>query len=66
MSGFRRFMETLPGTILLSLVAPGVVSAGSLGGIAALATAMCAWKTRNVLASMLLGMAILAVGRWIN
>lgn len=63
--GFRRFMETLPGTILLSLVAPGIVSAGVLGGIAALATALCAWKTRNVLVSMVLGMAIVALGRWI-
>lgn len=61
--GFRRFMETLPGTLLLSLVAPGIASAGVLGGVAALATALCAWKTRNVLASMLLGMAIVAGGR---
>ena len=49
--GFRRFMETLPGTILLSLVAPGIVSAGVLGAMAALATALCALKTRNILAS---------------
>jgi uncharacterized membrane protein len=61
--GFRGFMETLPGTLLLSLVAPGIASAGVLGGVAALATALCAWKTRNVLASMLLGMAIVAGGR---
>ena len=61
--GFRRFMETLPGTLLLSLVAPGIASTGVLGGVAALATALCAWKTRNVLASMLLGMAIVAGGR---
>ena len=62
--GFRRFMDTLPGTILLSLVAPGIVSAGILGAAAALATALCAWRTRNVLVSMVLGMAIVAVGRW--
>ena len=64
--GFRRFMDTLPGTILLSLVAPGIVSAGVLGGAAALATALCAWRTRNVLVSMAMGMAIVAVGRWIG
>lgn len=64
--GFRRFMEALPGTILLSLVAPGIVSAGPLGGAAALATALCAWKTRNVLLSMVLGMAIVAAGRWMG
>jgi len=63
--GFKRFMDTLPGTILLSLVAPGIVSAGPLGAIAALATALCAWKTKSVLAAMVLGMSIVAAGRWI-
>ena len=61
--GFRRFMETLPGTILLSLVAPGIFSAGMLGGAAALATALCAWKTKNLLLAMIAGMAIVATGR---
>ena len=61
--GFKRFMETLPGTILLALVAPGIISAGLLGGMAALATALCAWKTRNVLAAMMVGMAMVATGR---
>ncbi len=61
--GFRRFMETLPGTILLALVAPGIVSAGMLGGMAALATALCAWKTRNVLVAMMVGMGMVAAGR---
>lgn len=64
--GFRRFMEALPGTILLSLVAPGIVSAGPLGGFAAAATALCAWKTKNVLVAMLVGMVIVAAGRWIG
>lgn len=61
--GFRRFMEALPGTILLSLVAPGIVSAGILGGIAALATALCAWRTGNVLLAMVVGMGLVAAGR---
>ena len=64
--GFRRFMDTLPGTILLSLVEPGIASAGVLGGAAALATALCAWRTRNVLVAMMVGMGIVAVGRWIG
>ena len=64
--GFRRFMDTLPGTILLSLVAPGIASAGVLGMTAALATALCAWRTRNVLAAMVVGMGIVAAGRWIG
>jgi uncharacterized membrane protein len=63
--GFKRFMDALPGTILLSLVAPGIVAAGLPGGVAAAATALCAWKTRNVLLAMVVGMGIVAVGRFI-
>lgn len=61
--GFKKFMEALPGTILLSLVAPGIASAGVLGGAAAFATAVCAWKTKNVFAAMLTGMGLVAMGR---
>jgi uncharacterized membrane protein len=61
---FRRFLSALPGTILLSLVAPGIVSAGLLGGVAALATALCVWKTRNVFLGAIMGMGIVAAGRW--
>jgi uncharacterized membrane protein len=59
----RRFMDALPGTILLSLVAPGIVSAGWWGALGALATALCAYKTGNTFVSMLLGVAIVAVQR---
>ena len=62
--GFSRFLAALPGTILLSLVVPGIVSAGLLGIVAALSTALCAWKTRNVFLGMILGMGIVAAGRW--
>ncbi|MFO7715889.1 AzlD family protein [Desulfosarcina sp.] len=61
--GFKRFMDTLPGTILLALVAPGIFSSGVLGGAAALATALCAWRTKNILLAMMVGMGIVAVGR---
>jgi uncharacterized membrane protein len=61
--GFKRFMEALPGTILLSLVAPGIFSAGALGGVAALVTALCAFKTKNLLLAMLVGMSLVAAGR---
>lgn len=60
---WKRFMDALPGTILVSLIAPAVVSAGPWGGIGALATALCAYKTRNVLLSMVLGVAIVALHR---
>jgi uncharacterized membrane protein len=61
--GFRRFMEALPGTILLSLVAPGILAAGSWGAVAAASTALCTWKTRNVFLSMIIGVAIVAAAR---
>jgi uncharacterized membrane protein len=60
---WKRFMDALPGTILLSLILPGIVSAGLWGGIGALATAVCAYKTKNVILSMLLGVAIVALHR---
>ena len=61
--GFRRFMEALPGTILLSLVAPGILAAGTWGAVAAASTALCTWKTRNVFLSMIIGVAIVAAAR---
>jgi branched chain amino acid efflux pump len=64
--GFKRFMDALPGTILLSLVAPGIFSSGAIGGVAALATALCAWKTKNILFAMVVGMGMVAAGRWIH
>ena len=60
---FQRFMEALPGTILLSLIAPGIVSIGYWGWIAAASTAFCAYKTGNILLSMLVGMAVMIVHR---
>ena len=61
--GFKAFMEALPGTILLSLVVPGILSAGIWGWIAASATGLCAHKTGNLFLSMGLGVAIMAVQR---
>ena len=61
---FRRFMDALPGTILLSLVAPGIVAAGPWGAVAAACTALCTWKTRNVFLAMLVGVGIVAAARF--
>ena len=60
---FKVFMEALPGTILLSLVVPGIFEAGSWGWIAALGSGVTAYKTGNLFISMGLGMAIVAVQR---
>ncbi|MCP3955571.1 MAG: AzlD domain-containing protein, partial [Desulfobacterales bacterium] len=44
---FKDFMEALPGTILVALVAPGIIAAGFWGCLAALSTALLVWRTGN-------------------
>jgi len=60
---FKQFMETLPGTILVALVVPEVLSVGIWGVIAATSTALCVWKTKNVFLAMVVGVAIVAISR---
>ena len=60
---FKVFMDALPGTILLSLIAPGIAASGVSGGVAALCTALCSYKTGNVFLSMLVGMGMVAFSR---
>lgn len=60
---FKIFMDALPGTILLSLIAPGILSAGIWGWLAAFSTALCAYKTHNVFLAMVVGMGIVASAR---
>ena len=61
--GFKVFMEALPGTILVSLVLPGIYLTGPWGWVAALATGVTAKKTGNLFLSMGVGMAIVALQR---
>lgn len=60
---FKRFMDALPGTILLSLIAPAALAGGMWSWIATGATAFCSLKTGNVFVSMILGVAIVALSR---
>ncbi|SHE43542.1 Uncharacterized membrane protein [Desulfacinum infernum DSM 9756] len=60
---FRGFMDALPGTLLVSLVAPGILAAGALGVVAAACTAAVALRSRNVFLAMLVGMIIMMAGR---
>ncbi len=61
---FKRFMDALPGTILLSLIVPAAIAAGPIGWLATLCTGICSLKTGNVFLSMVVGIVIVAVGRW--
>ncbi len=63
---FKDFMEALPGTILVALVAPGILAAGFWGCLAALASALLVWKTGNVFVAMLSGMIIVAGARYLG
>jgi uncharacterized membrane protein len=60
---FRAFMGALPGTILLSLVAPGILAAGPWGCLAALVTIWTAAKTKQTLLAMLAGMLVIMMQR---
>jgi uncharacterized membrane protein len=61
---FKRFMDALPGTILLSLIVPAAIAAGPIGWLATVCTGICSLKTGNVFISMILGVVIVAAGRW--
>ena len=63
---FKDFMEALPGTILVALVAPGILAAGLWGCLAVAATALLVWKTGNVFIAMLSGMVNEAGARYIG
>lgn len=60
---FKVFLDTLPGTILLSLVVPGILAEGAWGAVAALSVAVCARKTGNLFLAMVIGVGIIAVRR---
>ena len=61
---FKKFMDALPGTILLSLIVPAAIAGGLWSWVATLCTALCSLKTGNVFVSMVLGVAIVALSRW--
>jgi uncharacterized membrane protein len=56
-------MHVLHGTIVLSLIAPGIVASGLWGVITTLTTAICAFKTKNMFSSMMAGMIIIIIQR---
>jgi len=61
---FKKFMDALPGTILLSLIVPAAIGAGPIGWLATGLTGVCSLRTGNVFVSMLVGIMIVAAGRW--
>jgi len=60
---FKRFMDALPGTILVSLVAPGIIQAGIWGMVATVLVILTAIKSKNAFFAMLVGMIVVAASR---
>ncbi len=63
---FKKFMDALPGTILLSLIVPAALAGGPWSWFATGCTALCSIKTGNVFFSMVLGVGIVALGRAVS
>ncbi|WP_024955067.1 AzlD domain-containing protein [Sulfurospirillum arcachonense] len=57
------FLDYLPSTLLLSLIAPAILKEGLLGFVATAFIALCMYKTKSILASMVLGVIVVAIGR---
>ena len=52
---FKTWVNILPGTILIAIIAPNVFSAGFAEAGASLATVLVFVRTRNILLSMIIG-----------
>jgi len=63
-SRLKEWLEYLPGTILVAIIAPTIFSTGWPETSAALATLLVAVRTRNVLLSMIVGVLVVFVLRW--
>lgn len=59
----KLFLDSLPGTLLISLITPAIIKEGIVGVVATLCIAICVYKTKNILFSMFVGVVIVAFGR---
>lgn len=50
-------LKALPGTMLISIVAPAIISAGIAEGIAGAITTVVAWRSRSIVMAMAVGVA---------
>lgn len=58
------WLNYLPGCILMSLIAPFVLTANLIEFIAAMVTAVIMWFTHSLLLSMVAGIAIVAIANY--
>ena len=64
---FNKYIEAwlgyLPGCILISIVAPSLLTAKPLEWLAAVLTIFMMWRSNNLLLAMVVGIGTVAVGR---
>lgn len=59
------WLKNIPGAVLISIVAPAALASGLSGVLAALLTGLVAARTRNLLFSMVVGVAaVWVLRRW--
>ena len=61
----RRFLDCLPGTILLSLTVPAALHSGLEGMVGLAACLLVFFRSRNLLLTMAAGMAGVCLLRWL-
>ena len=59
----RAWMRQIPGAILVALVTPAVLTGNLADTVAGVATILVAWRTRNVLLAMVVGIVVVAALR---
>jgi len=59
----KLFLEYLPAALLLSLVIPAIIKEGFIGIISILLIALCMYKTKSILLSMVIAVLFVALCR---
>jgi len=62
----RRFLDALPGTILISLVVPAALQSGLSGMIGLAACLLAYFATKNLLATMAAGVLMVSILRQVS
>jgi uncharacterized membrane protein len=54
----QAWLRHLPGSVLVALIAPAIIAGGLIGAAGALATALVAARTKNLLLAMVMGVGL--------
>jgi uncharacterized membrane protein len=59
------WLRHLPGAVLVAIIAPEIIAGGLAAALGALATALVAARTKNLLLSIIVGVALVLALRWV-